>query len=165
MNNRYLFLLGGIIAGLFLLTSCNFSKQKIKSEKANNKSEKEYMLVAYVAGYRNFDFTTIDISGITHINYAFANIRNGEAIFDTTKIDGKKLTPKDIVALNSLKSKNPDLKVLVSVGGWSWSKGFSNAALTKESRLKFAKSCAVFVDKYNLDGIDLDWEYPNQIGA
>ncbi len=165
MNNRYLFLLGGIIAGFFLLTSCNFSKQKIKSEKAINKSEKEYMVVAYVAGYRNFDFTTIDVSGITHINYAFANIRNGEAVFDTTKIDGKRLTPKDIVALNSLKTKNPDLKVLVSVGGWSWSKGFSDAALTEESRLKFAKSCAVFVDKYNLDGIDLDWEYPNQIGA
>ena len=55
--------------------------------------------------------------------------------------------------------------MLVSVGGWSWSKGFSDAALTEKSRLKFAKSCAVFVDKYNLDGIDLDWEYPNQIGA
>ncbi len=123
------------------------------------------MVVAYVAGYRDFDFTTIDVSRITHINYAFANIRNGEAVFDTTKIDGKRLTPKDIVALNSLKTKNPDLKVLVSVGGWSWSKGFSDAALTEESRLKFAKSCAVFVDKYNLDGIDLDWEYPNQIGA
>ena len=165
MNNRYLFLLGGIIAGFFLLTSCNFSKQKTNSEKVNNKSEKEYMVVAYVAGYRNFDFKTIDVSGITHINYAFANIRSGEAVFDTTKIDGKRLTPKDIVALNSLKSKNPDLKVLVSVGGWSWSKGFSDAALTEKSRLKFAKSCAVFVDKYNLDGIDLDWEYPNQIGA
>ncbi len=123
------------------------------------------MVIAYVAGYRDFDFTTIDVSGITHINYAFANISDGEAIFDTTKIDGKRLTPKDIVALNSLKSKNPDLKVLVSVGGWSWSKGFSDAALTEQSRLKFAKSCAVFVDKYKLDGIDLDWEYPNQIGA
>jgi chitinase len=51
------------------------------------------------------------------------------------------------------------------VGGWSWSKGFSDAALTDESRLKFAKSCAVFVEKYKLDGIDLDWEYPNQTGA
>ena len=143
-----------------LFTNCNTNKNT-KSTKSNN----DYMVVAYVAGYRDFDFTTIDVSGITHINYAFANIRNGEAIFDTTKIDGKKLTPKDINALNSLKSRNPDLKVLVSVGGWSWSKGFSDAALTEESRLKFAKSCAIFIEKYKLDGIDLDWEYPNQIGA
>lgn len=123
------------------------------------------MCVAYVAGYRDFDFTTIDVAGITHINYAFGNIRNGEAVFDTTKIDGKSLTPLDIEKLLSLKSKNPDLKVLVSVGGWSWSGGFSDAALTHESRLKFARSCAKFVNDYNLDGIDLDWEYPNQIGA
>ena len=95
----------------------------------------------------------------------FGNICDGEAVFDTTKIDGKKLTSKDIEALNSLKKKNSELKILVSVGGWSWSGGFSDAALTAESRLKFAKSCAAFVDKYNLDGIDLDWEYPNQIGA
>ena len=123
------------------------------------------MVVAYVAGYRDFDFTTIDVSGITHINYAFGNIRNGEAVFDTTKIDGKNLTPTDIEKLNSLKTKNPKLKVLASIGGWSWSKGFSDAALTEASRAKFAKSCANFVKKYKLDGIDLDWEYPNQSGA
>ena len=154
-----------IIAIIFLCSNCKLAGKKAKTENQTVQSEKKYMVVAYVAGYRDFDFTTIDVSGITHINYAFGNIRDGEAVFDTTKIDGKNLTPKDIYALNSLKSKNPDLKVLVSVGGWSWSKGFSDAALTAESRLKFAKSCAVFVEKYNLDGIDLDWEYPNQIGA
>jgi chitinase len=144
---------------------CNFQTKKRQTKNATIYTEKNYMVVAYVAGYRNFDFATIDVSGITHINYAFANIRNGEVVFDTTKIDGKTLTPKDIEALIGLKSKNAKLKVLVSVGGWSWSKGFSDAALTEESRMKFAKSCAVFIHKYNLDGIDLDWEYPNQIGA
>jgi chitinase len=128
-------------------------------------AEKEYMVVAYVAGYRDFDFTTIDVSGITHINYAFANIHNGEVIFDTTKIDGKNLTPVDIEKLNSLKEKKPGLKVLASVGGWTWSGNFSDAALTEESRKKFALSCAEFIQKYRLDGIDLDWEYPNQPGA
>lgn len=148
-----------------IASNCTNRSPKEDVKLSELKSEKKHMVVAYVAGYRDFDFTTIDVSGITHINYAFANIRNGEAVFDTTKIDGKNLTPDDIVKLNSLKSKNPDLKVLVSVGGWTWSKGFSDAALTEESRLKFAKSCAVLVEKYNLDGIDLDWEYPNQIGA
>lgn len=153
-----------VIALSVMLFSCNSSLNKT-SETKEVKNEKEYMVVAYVAGYRDFDFTTIDVSGITHINYAFGNIRNGEAVFDTTKIDGKNLSPDDIVKLNSLKAKNPDLKVLVSIGGWSWSKGFSNAAMTEASRAKFAESCARFVKEYKLDGIDLDWEYPNQIGG
>ena len=154
-----------LFISVIIFSGCNYSGKNSASTKNETAKHKEYMVVAYVAGYRSFDFTSIDVSGITHINYAFANIRDGETIFDSTKIDGKNLTPKDIVALNSLKTKNPNLKVLVSVGGWSWSKGFSDAALTEESRLMFAKSCAVFVEKYKLDGIDLDWEYPNQIGA
>jgi len=150
-----------LVVVLFVGFGCNPASKK----KKENTTEKEYMVVAYVAGYRDFDFATIDVSGITHINYAFGNIRNGEAVFDTTKIDGKRLTTDDIVKLNGLKAKNPKLKVLVSIGGWTWSKGFSDAALNAESRDKFAKSCARFVKEYNLDGIDLDWEYPNQSGA
>jgi chitinase len=161
MKNRIVSLL--VFALLFTLFSCH-SEKKTKAKQTST-NEKEYRVVAYVAAYRDFDFTSIDVSGITHINYAFGNIRDGEAVFDTTKIDGKNLTPDDLVKLNGLKTKNPDLKVLVSIGGWSWSKGFSDAALTEKSRQKFAKSCAVFVEKYNLDGIDLDWEYPNQTGA
>ncbi len=147
-----------------LINGCN-PIQKSKPENQIVKSEKEYMVVAYVAGYREFDFSTIDISGITHINYAFANIRDGEVVFDTTKIDGVLPNFGDIDELNSLKTNKPGLKVLVSVGGWTWSGGFSDAALTEESRAKFAKSCAAFVKEYKLDGIDLDWEYPNQPGA
>jgi chitinase len=152
------------VAVSFLFSGCN-SQQKSKAENQTVKSEKKYMVVAYVAGYREFDFSTIDVSGITHINYAFANIRDGEVVFDTTKIDGVVPNAGDIVELNSLKVSKPDLKVLVSVGGWTWSGGFSDAALTEESRAKFAKSCAAFVKEFKLDGIDLDWEYPNQPGA
>ena len=150
MNSKYIYLSILLIAIIFP-SSCIFSAKKEATKKTVVLTHKDYMVVAYVAGYRNFDLTTIDVSGITHINYAFANIRDGEVIFDTTKIDGKILTSKDIEALNSLKLKNPNLKVLVSVGGWSWSNGFSDAALTNKSRLKFAKSCAVFVYKYKLN--------------
>lgn len=147
-----------------LITGCN-SKQKSKPENQTVQTEKEYMVVAYVASYREFDFSTIDVSGITHINYAFANIRDGKVVFDTVKIDGVLPNSEDIDELNSLKKNKPDLKVLVSVGGWTWSGGFSDAALTEESRAVFAKSCADFVKEFKLDGIDLDWEYPNQPGA
>lgn len=57
------------------------------------------------------------------------------------------------------------MKILVSVGGWVWSGNFSDAAMSVESRHKFANSAADFVKQYDLDGIDIDWEYPNQIGA
>lgn len=153
-----------LAAFIGLVTSCK-PGQKSNKESRKKIEKKEYMVVAYVAGYRDFDFTTIDVSGITHINYAFANIRDGEVVFDTTKIDGVVPNAQDVEELNSLKKDNPDLKVLVSVGGWTWSGGFSDAALTEESRSKFAKSCAAFVKEFKLDGIDLDWEYPNQSGA
>ena len=157
--NAFLFLLS-----MITVSSCNEYKNGNESDK-NVEIDREHILIAYVAGYRDFDFSTIDVANLTHINYAFANIDDGAVVFDTSKIDGKNLTPKDIEALIRLKDKNPDLQVLVSVGGWSWSKGFSDAALTESSRSKFARSCAEFVDLYNLDGIDLDWEYPNQVGA
>ena len=152
------------VAVSFLFSNCN-SKQKSAPAIKSAETGKKYMVVAYVAGYRDFDFSTIDVSGITHINYAFANIRGGEVVFDTTKIDGVVPNATDVEELNSLKENKPDLKVLVSVGGWTWSGGFSDAALTEESRSTFALSCAAFVKEFKLDGIDLDWEYPNQSGA
>ncbi len=151
---------------LFLSLVLGFTTCQVTStKKAETERKNKYRVVAYVAGYRSFDFSTIDASRLTHINYAFVNIRGGEVIFDTTKIDGKALTTKDLVKLNDLKKANPELQILASAGGWSWSGGFSDAALTPESRKKFAESCFRLVQRYKLDGIDLDWEYPNQSGA
>jgi chitinase len=62
-----------------------------------------------------------------------------------------------------LKQRNPSIRLLVSVGGWGGD-GFSDAALTDTSRRKFADSIAEFINRYGLDGIDLDWEYPGQPG-
>jgi chitinase len=66
--------------------------------------------------------------------------------------------------LSELKKINPDLKILISVGGWSWSKNFSDATLTDTSTRNFALSAVDIVSKYYLDGIDIDWEYPGMIG-
>jgi chitinase len=126
--------------------------------------KQKYNVVAYVAGYRDFDFATIQAAKITHINYAFVNVIDGEVRFDNS-IDNTTMKKDDIFKLHTLKKINPDLKVLVSVGGWTWSGNFSDAALTEGSRRKFAISAAAFVEAYELDGIDIDWEYPNQSGA
>ena len=163
MNEKKLILLIGCLSLCWGLLNCTSGGQNRESKK--NENQRTQNVVAYVAGYRSFDFATIDARKLTHINYAFVNIREGEVVFDTTKIDGKSLTPKDLDALLSLKKSNPELKILASAGGWTWSKGFSDAALTNESRDKFAVSCARLITQYHLDGIDIDWEYPNQSGA
>ncbi len=116
-------------------------------------------IIGYVAGWTEPDIENIDATKLTHINYAFANVIDNRAVLQMP-YDASHLS-----RLNALKEHNPDLKILVSVGGWSWSGNFSDAALTSESRLQFAESVADLIREHKLDGIDLDWEYPGQIGA
>jgi chitinase len=77
---------------------------------------------------------------VTRINYAFANVRDGEIV------EGFPHDAQNFAALNNLKKLNPRLQVLVSVGGWSWSGGFSDMALTPESRRKFVESAVRFLE-------------------
>jgi len=96
---------------------------------------------------------------VTRINYAFANIRNGRIV------NGFENDDQNLAALVGLKKQNPSLTVLVSVGGWQWSGGFSDMALTLASRAAFIQSVADFVGRNQLDGLDIDWEYPGQAGS
>jgi chitinase len=96
---------------------------------------------------------------LTRINYAFANIQDGRIVV-VNPADAP-----DLATLIALKKEHPSLQVLISVGGWLWSANFSDAALTPESRSRFTESVVAFVEHYNLDGLDIDWEYPGQIGA
>lgn len=116
-------------------------------------------VIGYVYGSENSDIEAIDPTRLTHINYAFANIRNHEAVLEQGH-------DRDLLdRLVRLKEKNPALRILVSVGGWAWSGEFSDTALLPENRDIFARSVARMVEEYRLDGIDLDWEYPGQPGA
>lgn len=74
-------------------------------------------------------------------------------------VDGRKY----LEALVDLKRKKPELKVILSIGGWD-SDGFCYMAKTSEGRQEFAQSCASIIKEYNLDGIDVDWEYPTNGG-
>lgn len=60
----------------------------------------------------------------------------------------------------ALKQKYPSLKVLVSLGGWGGCGTCSEVFSKPESRINFARSVKRVMDEYNVDGIDLDWEYP-----
>jgi chitinase len=101
----------------------------------------------------------VDGRKLTRVNYAFANIEQGRIV------EGSASDAGNLAALNALKHDNPQLTVLVSVGGWLWSGGFSDMALTKESRAVFIDSVETFVTRYDLDGLDIDWEYPGLPGS
>lgn len=104
------------------------------------------------------DPATIAAEKLTHVNYAFANIKEGRVV------EGFAHDDENFRVLTGLRARNPDLKILVSVGGWTWSGGFSDAVLTKESRRRFVESAVDFVRRHDLDGFDVDWEYPGLPG-
>ncbi len=96
----------------------------------------------------------------TQINYAFAKLADGRAALSDPARDGKNLRE-----LTALRRRNPDLKIVLSLGGWDDSAGFSDAAASAGSRKALAQSCVDLLLKHGLDGVDLDWEYPVSGGA
>jgi chitinase len=123
-------------------------------------SAAEPVVAAYVfAGGRVLTPGEIDAKKLTRVNYAFANIAQGRMV------EGAPADAVNLAALTALKKDNPHLTVLVSVGGWTWSGGFSDAALTPASRAVFIDSVGAFITRYHLDGLDIDWEYPGMSGA
>ncbi|KAB2589807.1 glycoside hydrolase family 18 protein [Streptomyces arboris] len=135
---------------------------------------------------RNYHVKNIVTSGsadkLTHINYAFGNVQNGKCTIGDSYADYEKAyTAEESVdgvadtwdqelrgnfnQLRKLKELHPDIKVLWSFGGWSWSGGFGEAA---QNPAAFAKSCYDLVEDPRwadvFDGIDIDWEYPNACG-
>ena len=126
---------------------------------ASSQSKKP-VVIGYVGGYRGLVHTdSIDAQKLTHINYAFVDMKDSLAWLHREETD-----TINFRNLNALKAKNPDLKILISIGGWTWSKTFSDAILTDTLRRDFAYSASQIVKAYDLDGVDIDWEYPGLRG-
>ncbi|MFE5795834.1 glycoside hydrolase family 18 protein [Streptomyces sp. NPDC056503] len=156
---------------------------------------------------RNFQVKDLDTSGsaakLSHINYAFGIVdKAGKCVIGpvpgsdpwadyvhpvdaATSVDGTADTAEQPLAgnfnqLRELKAKHPNLKVMISLGGWSGSAYFSDAVRTPASRKALVSSCIDLYVKGNLpqdgarggagaaaglfDGIDLDWEWPGSEG-
>lgn len=137
----------------------NINDPATPDHEALKSSKQDYIITAYIAGWQNWSTDMIQAEKLTHINYAFADIKDG--VINSYLSNDE----QNYAILDSLRLINPDLKILVSVGGWSRSTYFSDAALTDESRKRFAESAIDFIRRFNLDGIDLDWEYPGNPGA
>ena len=109
---------------------------------------------------RDYHVPDIPADKITHINYAFVNISpsQGTIILGDPYADIEKFYPGDSWDTDSLrgsfqqpqilKGNHPNVKTLISVGGWTWSVYFSNIALAAESRDVFAVSCADCISPY-----------------
>ncbi|MER5529017.1 glycoside hydrolase family 18 protein [Streptomyces sp. NPDC002677] len=135
---------------------------------------------------RKYLVKNVETSGsaakLTHINYAFGNVTGGKcAMGDSYAATDRAHTAAESVdgvadtwdqplrgnfnQLLKLKKKHPNLKILWSFGGWTWSSGFGEAARNPAA---FAQSCYDLVKNSKwagvFDGIDIDWEYPNACG-
>ncbi|MFD7437110.1 glycoside hydrolase family 18 protein [Streptomyces sp. NPDC059861] len=172
--------------GAGLLTGVGTATAAPTGEKATGSK-----VVGYFTEWGTYDrkylVKNIETSGsgakLTHINYAFGNVTGGRcAMGDAYAATDRAHTAAESVdgvadtwdqplrgnfnQLRKLKKKHPDLKILWSFGGWTWSAGFTEAARNPAA---FAQSCYDLVENSKwadvFDGIDIDWEYPNACGA
>ena len=144
----------GIMLALLLCVSQVVWAQKVSGNNGAVGKDNGNVVLAYVTSWSS---VMPNPEVLTHVNYAFGHV---DSTFAGVKVDN----PRRLEAISRLKKKHPHLKVLLSIGGWG-SGRFSEMAADEQLREKFAKDCRRVVRKYNLDGIDIDWEYPTVTAA
>lgn len=112
---------------------------------------------------QNVSVKDLNVTGFTHINYAFLMVDpNTFAIAQTADSDGPLATE-----FTDLKTTNPGLQTWIAIGGWNFNEpgptatAFSDMVGCKENRTKFITEITSFMQTYAFDGLDIDWEYPS----
>ncbi|MGL4735848.1 MAG: glycosyl hydrolase family 18 protein, partial [Cellulosilyticaceae bacterium] len=126
-------------------------------------------------GQGNFYPQDIPADQLTHLNFAFLDFDSeGNLIFtDKDAATGNPLGQAGVTwgdvnagilpALVELRAQNPNLKIGVSIGGWSKSGDFSEVAANPAKRARFVENVMKFVEYTNMDFVDIDWEYPASV--
>ena len=100
----------------------------------------------------------IPLGVYTHLNFAFATI-------DPETFEVKPASSSDTklyTRLTDLKKQDPDLKVFIALGGWTFNDPgptattFSDLAASEANQKAFFKSLSSFMSTYNFDGVDID---------
>lgn len=104
------------------------------------------LIIAYY--YPKEEVKTSNLEKIDYINYSFGKIEGTNIIIPNEQ------RFQEVLSLRQL-----GVKINLAIGGWG-ADGFSEALMEKMSRNKLINSIMDIIKKYNLDGIDLDWEYP-----
>jgi chitinase len=113
--------------------------------------EKSFRIVAYATDAIITEL--IPYQQLTHINYSFL-IPNTDGTFAPLNNSWKLKT----IVENAHKQ---NVKVSIAVGGWGWDAQFEEMAADPGSRTAFVKNLVDVVNQYQLDGVDMDWEYPD----
>ncbi|MBS1745679.1 MAG: glycoside hydrolase [Bacteroidetes bacterium] len=115
--------------------------------------KKSFSVIAYYAGDAN-QIDTYPIEKLTHIIYSFCHLQGNELHVDNS---GDSVTIRHLVGL---KKRNPNLKIILSLGGWGGCAPCSEVFSTAKGRNEFAASVKHLCEYFQTDGIDIDWEYP-----
>lgn len=132
---------------IFTLLQCKEQK------KIENTTKTAVAIMAYYMPRAKFQPEKIPVEKLTHLLFSFSHIIDGEMKFKNPD-NSKKL--KQVVLQ---KNRNPEIKIMIACGGWG-ADGFSEMASSEKSRQKFINSTLQFIEAYQLDGLDIDWEYP-----
>ncbi|NII85797.1 glycosyl hydrolase family 18 protein [Pedobacter sp. SG908] len=138
-----------IIAFVILGQLLSFNVKAQKTIKPN--------VIAYYTG-QNTVIDSFPIEKLSHLIYSFGHLKG-----DSLNIRSAKDSAL-ISKMISLKKRNPDLKVMIAMGGWSACQNCSEVFSRANGRKTFAKTTKEILNFFHADGIDIDWEYPAVLG-
>lgn len=123
-----------------------------------------YRVSAYLPIINDIDVDSISLDNVTNVYLAFVYIDSENKItldspWNENEEDVKKKSDFISDNIKALREKFPNKKISIAVGGYK-ADGFSDMAISKENRKVFCNSVVEFIQKYNLDGVDIDWEFP-----
>ena len=115
-------------------------------------------VIAYYTGGGGTVIDSFPVEKISHLIYSFGHLKG-----DSLNIHSAKDSAL-ITRMVGLKKRNPELKVMIAMGGWSACQNCSEVFSRNDGRKTFAKTTKDLLDYFNADGIDIDWEYPAVVG-